>query len=308
MKIKKKFQLYKEFGFKVAFASFCSSAFRHPMAITRWKDKVLLDWLKTNYGRVIQKYKSFTEKNNRETSNIIWSVWWQGEENAPEIVKACFASVRRHCGNKDFKVITKNNFSDYVQLPEYLLEKLKNGVISITHFSDILRMYLLYNYGGLWLDATIFVTNDIPDEIFNYEYFSIKTGFNTKSYEVTMGRWSSFFQAAHKGNMLCGFALECQIKYWEIHTIPIDYILIDYFFALAYEKFSEFHEMLDSVPINNPEIEGLRPILNSPFDEKKFADLTRNTNFFKLTWKHKFQKNISGLETFYGKIMDEKFF
>ena len=29
---------------------------------TPWDDKVLLDWLKTNYAHVIQKYKSFTEK------------------------------------------------------------------------------------------------------------------------------------------------------------------------------------------------------------------------------------------------------
>ena len=304
MKIKKKFQLYKEFGFKVAFASFCSSAFRHPMAITRWKDKVLLDWLKTNYGHVIQKYKSFTEKNNRETSNIIWSVWWQGEENAPEIVKACFASVRRHCGNKDFKVITQNNFSDYVKVPEYLLEKVKSGVISLTHFSDILRMYLLFHYGGLWLDATIFVTDEITDEIFNYEYFSVKTDFNPKSYVVTMGRWLSSLQAAHKGNELCGFALECHLEYWKTKSVPIDYVLIDYFFALAYQNFPEVKNLLDSVPLNNPEIDGLRPILNSQWDEKKFADLTQNTNFFKLTWKHPFKKNISGCETFYTRIIN----
>ena len=302
MKIRKKIQMYKDFGFKVAFASFCSSAFRHPMAVTRWKDKVLVNYLEKNYGYIIQKYKNSTKNDTQEPSNIIWSIWWQGEENAPEVVKACFASVRRHCGDKIFKVITEKNFRDYIELPEHIFKKVSDGVITLTHFSDILRMYLLSRYGGMWIDATIFTAADIPDEIFEAEYFSIKTGFNPKSYAVTMGRWASFLQAAHKDSALCSFALECQLEFWKKHKIPIDYILIDYFFALAYQNFPEIKTMLDSVPLNNPEIEGLRPLLNSKWDEKKFAALTSSTTFFKLTWKHKFEKNISGSETFYGHI------
>ena len=308
MKIRKKIQMYNEFGFKVAFASFCSSAFRHPMAITRWKDKVFIEYLEKNYKNVIQKYKSFNfnQNNAQESSsnNLIWSIWWQGEENAPEVVKACFASVRRHCGDKKFKVITEKNFREYIQLPEHILKKVNAGVITLTHLSDILRMYLLYYYGGLWLDSTIFVVSDISDEIFKTEYFSIKTGFNPKSYAVTMGRWASFLQFAHKGSALCRFALECQLEFWKEHTIPIDYILIDYFFALAYQNFPEVKNMIDSVPLNNPEIETLRQLLNSQWDEEKFAALIRSTTFFKLTWKHKFEKNISGRETFYGHIIN----
>ena len=110
MKIKKAIQLYKDFGFKVAFASFCSSAFTHPRAITLWKDEVLVDYLRKNYDGIIQKYKNLSESNTRESSGIIWSAWWQGEENAPEIVKKCFADMRKHCGRHELKIITKENF------------------------------------------------------------------------------------------------------------------------------------------------------------------------------------------------------
>ena len=84
-------------------------------------------------------------------------------------------------------------------------------------------------------------------------------------------------------------------------------MFLDYIIALAYEELPEFRIMFDSVPLNNPEIDSLQPLLNLPYDKKKFADLTKSTNFFKLTYKHKFVKNVSGSETFYGKLIESGF-
>ncbi len=307
MEIKKKIQLYKNFGFKVAFASFCSSAFRRPMIVTRWKDKVIITWLKKHYGEIIQKYRYFSQNKAQEPSNFIWSIWWQGEDNAPEIVKTCFASVRRHCGGKNFRVITKENFSDYIQIPEHILAKLDSGVITLTHLSDILRFYLLSRYGGMWLDATIFVTANIPDEIFEMDYYVIRHEENSHSYGVNRDRWITYLQAAKKNNLLCSFGYDFLAEYWKEKNFLIDYMLIDYVVELAYQNFPDVKNLLDSVPLNNPEIEGLRALLNSQWDENKFAALTRSTIFFKLTWKHKFQEMISGHKTFYGRIMESNF-
>lgn len=41
----------------------------------------------------------------------IWMCWWQGEENAPEIVRACIDSVRRNAGGHEVVVITDENLS-----------------------------------------------------------------------------------------------------------------------------------------------------------------------------------------------------
>ena len=298
--------MFKNFGFRVGLSSACSSALRWPMAITRWKDRCILDWLKKNYSTVIQKYKqnniSGVTVNSYSTAPI-WSVWWQGEQNAPEIVKMCFASVNKHKGTHPFRIITEANYREYIDLPEYIIRKFQAGTIRHSFFSDILRVYLLYHYGGLWLDATMLVTGDIPEEIFGREFFSIKMGFNPKSYAVTMERWASFCQAAHKGSMLCGFALDFHIEYWKNQNIPIDYILIDYFYALAYEEFPECRQLLDSVPVNNKDTERLMSILNQKWDSGKFSELSAATSFFKLSWKHKFVKAISGQETFYGHLV-----
>ena len=306
MKLREKIQMFREFGFLPAFASMCSSAIRRPMAITRWKEKVIIDWLREHCGSVVEKYKSLStaeiSRGEVNSDGVIWSIWWQGEENAPEIVKMCFAGMNRHRGNHPLKIITQDNYRDYIDIPEHITLKVQEGIISLTHFSDMLRLYLLYHYGGLWLDATMLVTEDIPEEIFAREYYSIKGGFNPDSHAVTMGRWTSFLQAAQKGNMLCGFALDMHYEYWKTYTMPIDYILIDYMFALAYEDFAECRRMLDSVPVNNAGVDRLTPLLNDEWDSGKFADLRASAKFFKLTWKHKFQKSISGRETMYGHL------
>ena len=304
MDLEHKIRIFRNFGFRVGCSSVCSSALRRPMAITRWKDRCILDWLRKNYSSVIQKYKhNISGTVEKSGSNApIWTVWWQGEENAPEVVKMCFASVNRHKGTHPFRIITRDNFREYIGLPEHITRKVQDKTISFTHFSDIIRVYLLYQYGGLWLDATMLVTGNIPEEIFRREFFSIKSGFNPKSHAVTMGRWASFLQAAHKGSMLCGFALDFHLEYWKEQIMPVDYILIDYIYALAYEEFPECRELLDSVPVNNKDTERLMPILNQKWDSGKFAELSASTNFFKLSWKHKFAGVISGQETFYGHL------
>lgn len=43
--------------------------------------------------------------------------WWQGLDNAPEIVKACVDSVRRNAGNREVIIITDKNVREYVSFP-----------------------------------------------------------------------------------------------------------------------------------------------------------------------------------------------
>ncbi|MBS7386777.1 MAG: hypothetical protein KIG73_03605, partial [Alphaproteobacteria bacterium] len=38
----------------------------------------------------------------------IFTIWQQGEENAPELVKSCFRSIRKHC-KQELVVLDDNN-------------------------------------------------------------------------------------------------------------------------------------------------------------------------------------------------------
>lgn len=104
----------------------------------------------------------------------IWVFWWQGLDEAPFIIKLCINNMKKYIKDREIILITKDNFSYYINLPNFIMKKFNNGNISIQQFSDIIRVYLMYNYGGIWLDATILIKDKLDNAIFNYNFYSVK--------------------------------------------------------------------------------------------------------------------------------------
>lgn len=100
----------------------------------------------------------------------------QGEENAPDIVKKCFESVRYFCSDKEIIVLNSNNLKDYIDIPDFIQEKYSKGIIPHANFSDYVRLCLLAKYGGTWIDSTVLLTDEIPKEIFEQELFFFAWG------------------------------------------------------------------------------------------------------------------------------------
>lgn len=82
--------------------------------------------------------------------------------------------MKKYIKDREIILITKDNFSYYINLPNFIMKKFNNGNISIQQFSDIIRVYLMYNYGGIWLDATILIKDKLDNAIFNYNFYSVK--------------------------------------------------------------------------------------------------------------------------------------
>ena len=77
----------------------------------------------------------------------------------------------------DFNIVIlcENNIKDYINLPDHIMKKYFEGKISRTHFSDILRVAILAQYGGLWLDSTVFCTDGLfAEKIIKYPLFVYK--------------------------------------------------------------------------------------------------------------------------------------
>lgn len=136
-----------------------------------FKQQYILHHLITKSGgkEIISKYKNQTCNSceNIDATSPIWVCWWQGKENMPDIVKACYNSIQKHACNHPVILITEENFRNYIDMPEYIINKQKEGYIDITHFSDILRMMLLTKHGGIWMDSTLLIrlTNSFIQEI-----------------------------------------------------------------------------------------------------------------------------------------------
>ena len=97
-----------------------------------------------------------------ELENKIWMLWLQGEENAPNIVKASINSVRKHANGREVIVLNKDTVKKYTKLPDYVWKKFEEGKMTAAFLSDMIRLDLLYRYGGTWIDATVLLEDKIP--------------------------------------------------------------------------------------------------------------------------------------------------
>ncbi|MXZ83545.1 MAG: hypothetical protein F4Z10_07660 [Synechococcus sp. SB0666_bin_14] len=91
---------------------------------------------------------------------IIWCYWAQGYENAPEIVKYCLSSWKRHNPTWDVRFLTAETVSDYIDTAEMdvVFQKSTHFEFPKALYSDFLRLKLLQTYGGIWADATLLCT------------------------------------------------------------------------------------------------------------------------------------------------------
>src|ERR1700733_10439169 len=87
-------------------------------------------------------------------NKTIWSCWFQGRRNAPDLVKRCLASWETLKPGWDFRCLDAETTGRYVDLGEHV--DLQSQTITAASLSDILRVLLLHEYGGVWVDATLY--------------------------------------------------------------------------------------------------------------------------------------------------------
>jgi hypothetical protein len=176
------------------------------------------------------------------------------------------------------------------------------GLISKTHFSDILRMALLSEHGGIWLDATMLVTGTIHQK--NMPFFTIKREYGGES--VSRQRWTGFCIGGQRNTIVFEFVKFLFFEFWKKYNSLIDYFLIDYAIAVAYDCISSIKKTIDEVPLNNRHLYTMQNNLGHAFDPEIGALITGDTIFNKLTWKEQYPTHTENDKlTVYGYILEK---
>lgn len=213
----------------------------------------------------------------------IFTVWLQGEDKAPGIVKACLRSIRRNCC-QELIVLDEHSLQDWIQLPEPILRKWKEGKIGPAHFTDICRTELIYRHGGIWLDATAFVTRPVPEEILNEDFFIFMSGDRlTGSYAFVQ---NCFFRA-RKGNCLIKAWNKAIQAYWLREDSIIDYFMHQLMLEMTVSCNPEAARLFDKMPkiIQDPTHALWWDWKDKPFDKKTFDRVTAGAFFQKTEYR-----------------------
>lgn len=244
-------------------------------------------------------------KDNIDDQNI-WVLWLQGQDKMPEIVSLCYKNLNKNSNGHKVILLTKDNLGDFLEISPSILDRV-GKTISYAAFSDYIRFNLLSLYGGLWIDSTYFVTKPLDDSIFKTELWTIHKPyptFNSANYSIiSKSRWTGNLIYASKNCQYIKLCRNLFCNYWLFYNESFDYFLIDDCIWYIYNSSKKFKSLIDSLPVTNRDSLSLCKAFNVEWDATQWKEWIDSTQFFKLTFKGIFIKEVNGKITNYGYII-----
>lgn len=255
-------------------------------------------YLLCKYGSLIAKPLDTPQSN--VPTRIIWICWLQGLEQAPDIVQKCVASVKHHMPDYKVQILTSENIFDFVSLPEPISRKYQNGIISFAHFSDILRTALLVQYGGIWLDATVLLTDELQTQMTDAPLFFLQKSILSKMPHFG----SNWFLVSYKGNAVMKRMFDLLCAYWANENKVCDYFIYHLFLYLLLTRNEQGVAAQKEIQyIPNVDAHTLQFSLFDEYDEHIWQQIISRSPIHKLTWKFKDTSLLKKQGTYYNHIL-----
>ena len=252
------------------------------------KHKDILDFLKKDFNTFLSTYSYDFEKSNEQNGKKIFSLWLQGYENAPEIVQKAIQTQKEYAERFGYEYILldESNLETFIEIPENIARKFEEGKIDAIKYSDIIRTFLLFKYGGIWFDATIYIKTDSKLNYLDNEFYTIRArGNETYPKYVSDGRWALFCIAGYRNGIIFDFLRRFQVEYFSKYDLPIDYFLIDYLMHLGYEYNPMIRKQIDKVITNNQDLYFLANHFSNLYRDEDWKKVLETTNIFKCSYK-----------------------
>jgi hypothetical protein len=207
-----------------------------------------------------------------------FTYWHSSIRNAPPIVKSCVASQKKYLG-AGHRVLDDSCLDRVINMPQIILSK--RDSMTITHYSDIVRLCLLAQYGGVWLDATVYMSGPLEGCLKSSSFFAY-----SRPHDPLI--LSSWLLVAERANYLIIKWLDLLVQYWRDFSNLNDYFLLHHLFEILILTDPRFRKQWRSMHHRSflpPHY--LQSQLLSAFDASMITEAYRQTSIHKLTYKYK---------------------
>ena len=249
---------------------------------------------------MLQKEKEYGDvrsKNETVRSNYVWTCWLQGMDNAPNLVKVCYASMREYLKDREIVLLTKDNIEDYVSLPDIIEEKHKKGIVSDAHYTDLLRLQLLIEYGGTWIDSTVLCTGEnCPTDLFDCDLFVFQ---QLKKGEYVFRGISNWFITSCSNNRVIMVLRDMLLEYWKRYNCVVDYFIFHLFFSMLMEHHPDVAKAMPRHGNRIPHYLSKR--MADKYDDVWMQSLKQHSCFHKLS--HRMDKQAFNEGSFYDVVV-----
>lgn len=101
--------------------------------------------------KIIEKSTCLEERE--VIPQIVWMYWH--DEELPIFIQKIIEHNKRKLPGYDFRLLNQVTVGDY--LPEIVFKH----KLQVPHVADVIRLELLYKYGGIWMDATVILKENL---------------------------------------------------------------------------------------------------------------------------------------------------
>lgn len=209
-------------------------------------------------------------------NKTIWITWFQGWDKAPEISQKCLESWKHYNPDWNIVLLDGENYKDHCNIEE-VLPGLNTNNISL---SDILRLFLLKDQGGVWADSTLFCNKPLDTWIHDITDSFV---FTRKDRMI-----ASWFIAAKPNSHIVDVWYNNMVDFWKYRIAETDqfeqqYGWIHALFRHSYAGDQKFKNIVDSWNkidcLSDGENRGRGPHLFAPYRKyfyNKISDQIKN--------------------------------
>ena len=252
------------------------------------------------YCHEIETKDSFSiSRKYKAKRNRVFFCWLQGIDNAPNLVKACYHSLIVNLSDKEIVIIDNSVVDDWIDIPEDLKCKYRKGIIPNAMYSDLIRLELLTNYGGSWIDSTVLCTNrNYPrhiledDDLFLFQYRKAKG-------EPITGI-SNWFISARQSHPLLSILKTLLYQYWRDFDCVVDYFIFHRFFMMIAEERPDWIKNI--TPANSLACLVLEQRVCEDVDKEWFERHINRVSFHKMNYRVS-EKAIHNKNSYYNHIL-----
>lgn len=267
----------------------------------KWAKQARKRFFSSNFSEVLSRYDCY-ERNKEQLIDAdfkIFTFWYQGWDALPEVIAECHKSLIRNANGHEVVLIDKNNIDEYCDVPDIMKKRLEAKEIAIPHFKDWLSCYILNKYGGLWIDAGVYVTQ--PIDVSGKSFYSVR-------YKNRKGAYCDFkyimaLMGLPRGNMLAALMSDILLTYWSKYSAALHYLFFDDIMKELYERVPYIRRLLNSNDLYCDCYYEFRYLAGKVCDEERLQEIVAKNKFLSLTYRFPIPMYVEGKPTYYNRLL-----
>src|SRR5665213_330479 len=181
-------------------------------------------------------------EGTRILRRTIWTLWLQGRSSAPAVIQHCIASWERLNPTWEVRVLDAGTVGRYVDVGDVV--DLDHQAVTAASLSDIVRLLLLREYGGVWVDASLLCTRPLDDWLDP----CAAEGFFAFADPGPDRPVASWFLAAVEDDPLCAAWTDATADFWRGRECSDDYFWFHHLFTSLLDTDRSFRNRWARVP------------------------------------------------------------